>query len=89
MSDKLMTALLAESVLLTKVTKIVGEYSPITIILVGAVILFLVMYNKRRARMVQLIEKIPGPAALPFIGNSIEMNVDHDGKYRSNDYSKC
>lgn len=76
-----MASVLAESVLLTKVTRIVGEYSPVTIILVGAVTLFLVIYNKRRARMVQLIEKIPGPAAMPFIGNSIEMNVDHDGKY--------
>ncbi|CAD6992929.1 unnamed protein product [Ceratitis capitata] len=81
MSDKLMTALLAESVLLTKVTRIVAGYSPVTIILVGAITLFFVIYNKRRARMVQLIDKIPGPAAMPLLGNSIEMNVDHDGKY--------
>ncbi|XP_053970133.1 cytochrome P450 4c3 [Anastrepha ludens] len=78
MPDKVMTTLLAESVLLTKVTKIIAGYSPITIILVGAITCFLVIYNKRRARMVHLIEKIPGPAAMPFIGNSIEMNVDHD-----------
>uniref|UniRef100_W8BHT3 Cytochrome P450 4c3 n=1 Tax=Ceratitis capitata TaxID=7213 RepID=W8BHT3_CERCA len=78
MSDKLMTALLAESVLLTKVTRIVAGYSPVTIILVGAITLFFVIYNKRRARMVQLIDKIPGPAAMPLLGNSIEMNVDHD-----------
>ncbi|KAJ6637287.1 Cytochrome P450 4c3, partial [Pseudolycoriella hygida] len=35
-------------------------------------------YSRRRSRMVKLINKIPGPPALPFIGNTVECNVDHD-----------
>ena len=72
---------MAESVLLSKTVKFISGYSPITVFLTAAVVIFLVIYNKRRARLVKLIEKIPGPASLPFLGNAIEMNVDHDGKY--------
>ncbi|XP_037943632.1 cytochrome P450 4c3-like [Teleopsis dalmanni] len=78
MSSKVVSTLMAESVLLSKAVKLISGYSPVTIFLVAAITMFLVIYNKRRARMVKLIEKIPGPASMPFIGNSIEMNVDHD-----------
>lgn len=81
MSSKVVSTLMAESILLSKALKEISGYSPITIFLVSIVTVFLVVYNKRRARMVKLIEKIPGPSSMPFIGNSIEMNVDHDGKY--------
>uniref|UniRef100_A0A1B0A805 Cytochrome P450 n=1 Tax=Glossina pallidipes TaxID=7398 RepID=A0A1B0A805_GLOPL len=70
----------AESVLLTKTVKFISGYSPITVFLTAALIVFLVIYNKRRARLVRLIDKIPGPSSLPFLGNAIELNVDHDGK---------
>lgn len=72
---------MAESILLSKAAQIISGYSPITIFLLATIIIFLVVYNKRRARWVKYIEKIPGPAALPFLGNAIEMNVDHDGEY--------
>lgn len=81
MSSRVITTLMAESVLLSKTVKFISGYSPVTVFLTAAVIIFLVIYNKRRARLVKLIEKIPGPASLPFLGNAIEMNVDHDGKY--------
>ena len=82
MSSKVVTNLVAESVLLSKALQVISTYSPTTIILIAAISVFLVIYNRRRSRMVRLIEKIPGPSSLPFIGNSIEMNVDHDGKYK-------
>uniref|UniRef100_A0A1B0BME5 Cytochrome P450 n=1 Tax=Glossina palpalis gambiensis TaxID=67801 RepID=A0A1B0BME5_9MUSC len=78
MSGKIITNLIAESVLLTKTVKFISGYSPITVFLTAALIVFLVIYNKRRARLVRLIEKIPGPSSLPFLGNAIELNVDHD-----------
>uniref|UniRef100_A0A1A9UXF2 Cytochrome P450 n=1 Tax=Glossina austeni TaxID=7395 RepID=A0A1A9UXF2_GLOAU len=78
MSWKIITNLIAESVLLTKTVKFISGYSPITVFLTAALIVFLVIYNKRRARLVRLIDKIPGPSSLPFLGNAIELNVDHD-----------
>lgn len=73
--------ILSQSVVLNKSVKIISYYSPISVFLVIVVIIFLIFFNKKRARMVKLIEKIPGPAALPILGNSIEMNVDHDGMF--------
>ncbi|XP_016932948.4 cytochrome P450 4c3 [Drosophila suzukii] len=78
MSSKVVTSLMAESILLSKVGQVISGYSPITVLLIGSLVLFLVVYNKRRSRLVKYIEKIPGPAAMPFLGNAIEMNVDHD-----------
>ncbi|KAI8044012.1 hypothetical protein M5D96_000160 [Drosophila gunungcola] len=78
MSSKVVTSLMAESILLSKAAQVISGYSPITVFLVGSIVIFLVVYNKRRSRLVKLIEKIPGPAAMPFLGNAIEMNVDHD-----------
>jgi len=81
MSSKVVTSLMAESILLSKVGQVISGYSPITVLLIGSLVLFLVVYNKRRSRLVKYIEKIPGPAAMPFLGNAIEMNVDHDGEF--------
>ncbi|GLH13877.1 Cytochrome P450 4c3 [Gryllus bimaculatus] len=33
---------------------------------------------RRRARVVTLIERIPGPPPTPLLGNTVEFNVDHD-----------
>lgn len=74
---------MAESLLLTKTAQVISGYSPITVFLVASIAIFLVVYNKRRARLVKHIERIPGPAAMPFLGNAIEMNVDHDGESSS------
>lgn len=76
-----MDNILSQSVVLNKTVKMISYYSPITVFLIFSVILFIVFFNRKRARMVKLIDKIPGPAALPILGNSIEMNVDHDGEY--------
>lgn len=81
MSSKVFSSLMAESLLLSKAAQIVAGYSPITIFLFSVITIFFVVYNKRRARLVKYIERIPGPAALPFVGNAIEMNVDHDGEF--------
>lgn len=48
------------------------------LLLVLAVALYL--YNNKRMRTAQLMSKIPGPAALPLFGNSLQINVDHDGE---------
>lgn len=53
--------------------------SPVTMLFITVLTCFAVMYNRRRARLVRLIGKVPGPAAMPFVGNAIECNVDHDG----------
>ncbi|KAL5287924.1 CYP4V2 family protein [Megaselia abdita] len=73
-----MDNILSQSVVLNKTVKMFSYYSPLTVFLIFSVVLFIVIFNRKRARMVKLIEKIPGPAALPILGNSIEMNVDHD-----------
>lgn len=54
--------------------------SPVTMLFVTVITCFAVVYNRRRARMVRLIGKVPGPAAMPIVGNAIECNVDHDGR---------
>lgn len=53
--------------------------SPVTVLFVTVLVCLCVVYNRRRAHMVQLISKIPGPAAMPIIGNMVECNVQHDG----------
>nr|CAD7452349.1 unnamed protein product [Timema tahoe] len=55
----------------------------VTSALLVVMVVSLMVYNKRRARLVSLINRIPGPPALPFIGNTIELNVEHDGKVLS------
>nr|CAD7569215.1 unnamed protein product [Timema californicum] len=52
----------------------------VTSALLVVMVVSLMVYNKRRARLVSLINRIPGPPALPFIGNTIELNVEHDGE---------
>lgn len=34
-----------------------------------------------RSRFVRLINALPGPDALPFLGNFMDLNVDHDGVF--------
>lgn len=53
--------------------------SPGSILLFAIIVGFYVVYNWRRAHMIKLMSKIPGPPALPIIGNTVEVNVDHDG----------
>lgn len=73
-------ATVKSSFVLSKVAKMLSYFSPITIILATMIAGAIYVYNKRRARLVKLIEKIPGPASMPLIGNSLHINVDHDGE---------
>ncbi|XP_014250199.1 cytochrome P450 4c3 isoform X2 [Cimex lectularius] len=50
----------------------------LTICLAFAATFGIVVYNWKRRRMVYLIGKIPGLPSVPLIGNTIEINVDHD-----------
>ena len=52
--------------------------NPVVLVLVF-VLVIMCRYHRNRARMVSLINRIPGPPSLPFIGNAIEINVEHDG----------
>ncbi|XP_075217292.1 cytochrome P450 4c3 isoform X2 [Lycorma delicatula] len=52
--------------------------SPTVVILLVIIISLIVIYNKKYARLYKLLDSIPGPSALPIIGNTIEINVDHD-----------
>lgn len=76
-----MSSIITQSKLLSQSMKIAGSFSPITIIILTTIIGLIFIRNRRRSRVVKLIEKIPGPLSLPLIGNTLESNVDHDGKY--------
>jgi cytochrome P450 family 4 len=53
--------------------------SPTILALLVSILVVVYWRHRSRARMVRLIDKIPGPPSLPVIGNAIEMNVEHDG----------
>jgi len=49
-------------------------------LLTGIVLLIIFRYwSWSRSRFVRLINALPGPKALPFLGNALDLNVDHDG----------
>lgn len=48
-------------------------------ILSSTILLSIAAFNIIRWRMVNMINKVPGLPSLPIIGNTIEVNVDHDG----------
>lgn len=75
-----MSVLIGKSVILSRIVQCVSFFSPLTLALSAVLASIIIMYQKKRARLVKLIEKIPGPPSLPIIGNTIEINVDHDGK---------
>lgn len=56
------------SVIMRVLQKVFTYFSPITLIFLTLITMWIINYNKKRARLVKLIEKIPGPPALPFIG---------------------
>jgi cytochrome P450 family 4 len=55
--------------------------NPVVLVLLVSVLVIMCRYHRKWARMVSLINRIPGPPSLPFIGNAIEINVDHDGMF--------
>ncbi|XP_046392776.1 cytochrome P450 4c3 isoform X2 [Ischnura elegans] len=50
----------------------------VSITLACAMALYVHRYRKKRARLIELMDKIPGPPALPIIGNTLQINVEHD-----------
>lgn len=50
----------------------------------GFVMLVLLYWKWTRSRTVRLVNALPGPKPLPFLGNVLDLNVDHDGIFRSN-----
>lgn len=57
-----------QSLILRSLEKIFLYFSPVTLAVVIMLITWFVNYNRRRARMVKLIGKIPGPPSLPLVG---------------------
>lgn len=47
--------------------------------LVLAALLFIYYVLWSRSRFVRLVNALPGPPALPVLGNFLDLNVDHDG----------
>lgn len=52
--------------------------SPLSLLGLAALALLLLLRWWRRRRLVALIERIPGPLALPLLGNTLELSVEHD-----------
>ncbi|XP_063704419.1 cytochrome P450 4c3 [Culicoides brevitarsis] len=73
-----METILTKSIVYRSSMNLFSYFSPITLLLLGLITYFVILYNKKRARLVKFVDKLPGPAALPLIGNTIEVNVDHD-----------
>lgn len=68
-----------KSVLLTRVLSLFTYFSPITLVFLIVFCAYYVLFKSRRRRLEQLMAKIPGPTALPIIGNTLEINVGYDG----------
>lgn len=58
-----------------------SDYLPILLIIAALGLSFLI--SKRRSRIVELIGRLPGPPGLPVLGNTIEINVEHDGEWNT------
>jgi cytochrome P450 family 4 len=66
------------SVIIRNVQKYLTFLSPTTWILLLITIIPIIWYNKKRSRLNALVAKIPGPPALPFLGNAIEINFEYE-----------
>lgn len=60
---------------------LVAVFSPPTLAMLLLLALVLVVFKARRAKMVKLIDQIPGPVCMPLVGNGLQINVGcKDGK---------
>lgn len=62
--------------------------SPINSVLYMLPFLILPAFTLTCALQVKLIERLPGPPALPILGNALDVNIDIVGKYIQL-YCKC
>jgi cytochrome P450 family 4 len=65
----------------------IGWISFIASFLSGLVVVYYWVWSK--SRFVRLVNAIPGPNALPLLGNILELNVDHDGNVLRSCVSFC
>lgn len=59
---------ISQSFILRTIQKVLTCFSPVTLICLLAGASWIYSYQKRHARLARLVDKIPGPRALPFIG---------------------
>jgi hypothetical protein len=65
-----MESYMENSFILRQFQSVFNYFSPVTLIVTSLVTIWIINYNWKRARLVRLIEKIPGPPALPIFGES-------------------
>ncbi|XP_058127633.1 cytochrome P450 4c3-like [Anopheles ziemanni] len=58
-----------------KVTTLMAVFPPVTLAMLAIVFLAMLAFKARRAKMIKLIDQIPGPVCLPLVGNGLQINV--------------
>lgn len=68
-----------KSVILLRFLSLFTYFSPVTTVLLVLLTVYIVAFKWRRRRLEELIEKVPGPTAMPIIGNVLEISTGFDG----------
>ena len=84
-----MESYIQKSLILSKTAKVVTYFSPLTIILFTVFVVSYAIWKRKRARLVECLDKLPGPATTPLIGNALEINVQHDGELKGKVMQFC